>query len=144
MELKPESISARDTMEVRLTGRGIAPGVAMGPAWVVADVLQPSDAPPKIGQAQIDSELLRLKHAFGEALVEIDEYARRIESEFDSTLAGVFGARRDTAKPFCLGRVRSRIADFAGYGRNGSTARPAAVVPEIQVAGQSTTSPARR
>ncbi len=92
MELKPESISARDTMEVRLTGRGIAPGVAMGPAWVVADVLQPSDAPPKIGQEQIDSELLRLKHAFGEALVEIDEYARRIESEFDSTLAGVFRA----------------------------------------------------
>jgi phosphoenolpyruvate-protein phosphotransferase len=63
-----------------------------GRAWVVADVLKFVGTPLSIGPNGIDGELLRLERCFDEALAEIDQNARRIESEFDSTLAGVFRA----------------------------------------------------
>ncbi|MGA2259668.1 MAG: putative PEP-binding protein, partial [Thermoguttaceae bacterium] len=92
MELKAAQIGSLEEPEVKLSGRSVAPGLGMGKAWVVADVLKSNGAPAAIGKNEIDRELLRLKHSFGEALAEIDQYALRIESEFDSTLAGVFRA----------------------------------------------------
>ena len=78
--------------EVRLAGRSISPGLGMGQAWVVGDVLKGSGPPTAIGQSDVDGELDRLAHAVEEALAELDQRARRIETEFDSALAGIFGA----------------------------------------------------
>src|SRR5207249_4913475 len=43
--------------EVRLSGRSISPGLGMGRAWVVGDVLKCSGPPATIGQNDIDGEL---------------------------------------------------------------------------------------
>ena len=44
-----------------LSGRSIAPGLGMGQAWVVGDVLKCSGAPSTIGESDVDGELARLK-----------------------------------------------------------------------------------
>ena len=49
--------------EVRLSGRSISPGLGMGQAWVVGDVLKWSGPPATIGQNDVDGELVRLAHA---------------------------------------------------------------------------------
>ncbi len=78
--------------ETRLSGRSIAPGLGMGRAWVVGDVLKSSVVPLPIGADEVDGELGRLTRSFEEALAELDERAKRIEAEFDSSLAGIFRA----------------------------------------------------
>ena len=78
--------------EVKLAGRSISQGLGMGPAWVVGDVLKWSGPPAMIAQKDVDGELLRLARAFEETLAELDQYARRIEVEFDAVLAGIFRA----------------------------------------------------
>src|SRR5439155_26846049 len=69
-----------------------SPGLGMGQAWVVSDVLKWSGPLTPIGQSDIDSELARLAHSFEETLAELDRHAKRIETEFDSALAGIFRA----------------------------------------------------
>jgi phosphoenolpyruvate-protein phosphotransferase len=64
----------------------------MGQAWVVGDVLKWSGPPARIGQNDVDGELERLAHSFEETLAELDQYAKRIEVEFNSALAGIFRA----------------------------------------------------
>ena len=76
--------------EVRLSGRSISPGLGVGLAWVVGDVLTWTGPPATIGQNAVDGELVRLAHAVEETLAQLDQYAQRIEAEFDSTLAGIF------------------------------------------------------
>ena len=85
MELMTAPITARQTTELRVTGRSIAPGLGMGRAWVVADVLKPGGTPAAIGPHEIDGELLRLKRSFEESLAEIDQYraAHRVRIRFD-------------------------------------------------------------
>lgn len=78
--------------ETRLSGRSIASGLGMGRAWVVGDVLKSSVAPLPIDAGEVDAELARLARSFEEALAELDERAKRIEAEFDSSLAGIFRA----------------------------------------------------
>ncbi|HEY4233362.1 MAG TPA: phosphoenolpyruvate-utilizing N-terminal domain-containing protein, partial [Lacipirellulaceae bacterium] len=78
--------------EETLTGRCIAPGLGMGRAWVVGDVLNCGGAPSAIGVGEVDRELARLKECLDATLAELDQFALRIEAEFDSTLAGVFRA----------------------------------------------------
>jgi len=92
MEMMAATISGHDPPEVRLSGRSISPGLGRGQAWVSGDVLKWSGPPAVIGQTDIDGELVRLARAWEETLAELDQYAQRIEVEFDSTLAGVFGA----------------------------------------------------
>ena len=76
--------------EVRLSGRSIAPGLGMGRAWIVGDVLKVSSSPSSIGANEVDGELARLARSFEETLAELDQNARRIEAEFDAALAGIF------------------------------------------------------
>jgi phosphoenolpyruvate-protein phosphotransferase len=64
----------------------------MGRAWVVGDVLNCGGAPSAIGVGEVDRELARLKECLDATLAELDQFALRIEAEFDSTLAGVFRA----------------------------------------------------
>lgn len=78
--------------EVLLTGRSIAPGLGMGHAWVVGDLLKYGGDPRTIGLQEIDGELARLTSSFEQTLAELKVYAERIEAEFDSALAGVFRA----------------------------------------------------
>src|SRR5262249_47575246 len=78
--------------EATLTGRSIAPGLAMGPAWVVSNPLHWGGPTASIGKGDIEQELIRLRHAFEETLAELDQHARRIEEEFDAALAGIFRA----------------------------------------------------
>ncbi len=85
-------MGAHAESETTFTGRSIAPGLAMGPAWVVSDPLHWGGPTTPIGKDDIDNELLRLRHAFEETLAELDHYAQRIEGEFDAALAGIFRA----------------------------------------------------
>jgi len=64
----------------------------MGRAWVVGDVLKWSGPQSAIGQDDVDGELALLAHCVEGALAELEQYAQRIEAEFDSTLAGIFRA----------------------------------------------------
>src|SRR5262249_57182716 len=65
-----ETEGARATMdthaesEATLTGRSIAPGLAMGPAWVVSDPLHWGGPTTSIGKDDIEKELIRLRHSF--------------------------------------------------------------------------------
>jgi phosphoenolpyruvate-protein phosphotransferase len=85
-------MAAHAESEATFTGRSIAPGLALGPAWVVTDPLHWSGPTTSIGEEAIDNELRRLRHAFEETLAELDRYAQRIEGEFDAALAGIFRA----------------------------------------------------
>src|SRR5579862_690144 len=82
----------RDQTEIELTGRSIAPGLGMGPAWVVGDVLQCGGPPTAISQDEVEHELVRLKQAFEQTLAELERSASRVEFEFDKALAGIFRA----------------------------------------------------
>jgi phosphoenolpyruvate-protein phosphotransferase len=92
MEGQTAPILPRGQQEVRLTGQSIAPGLGMGRAWVVGDLLRFDGAQPTIGQEDVGREVDRLRHAFEETFAELEESARRIESEFDSSLGGIFRA----------------------------------------------------
>ncbi|HEX4131536.1 MAG TPA: phosphoenolpyruvate--protein phosphotransferase [Pirellulales bacterium] len=78
--------------ETRLTGRSIAPGLGMGRAWVVGDLLKAAGPATPIGSGDVDAELLRLSQSVEETLAELDQHAQRIEAEFDAALAGIFRA----------------------------------------------------
>jgi phosphoenolpyruvate-protein phosphotransferase len=84
-------MDTRAESEVTLTGRGISPGLAVGPAWVVSDPLDWVGPTTSAGK-EVEQELTRLRRSFEETLAELDQHARRVEVEFDSALADVFRA----------------------------------------------------
>jgi phosphoenolpyruvate-protein phosphotransferase len=92
METMTATIVSPPQAEVRLSGRSISPGLGMGRAWVVGDVLKWSGPPAEIGHDDVEGELVRLAQAVEDTLVEFDRHARRIEAEFDAALAGIFRA----------------------------------------------------
>ena len=92
MNAESATITGQERSEIKLSGRSISPGLGIGQAWVVGDVLKFSGPSAAIGQNDVDAELLRLAHCLDETLAELDQYAKRIEAEFNSTLAGVFRA----------------------------------------------------
>src|SRR5947209_18244865 len=57
--------------EVRLSGRSISPGLGMGRAWVVGDVLKWSGPSTPIGQNDVDGEVVGLADFFEETLAEL-------------------------------------------------------------------------
>jgi len=77
--------------EATLTGRSISPGLATGPAWVVSDPLH-WWGPTSVGKDDVENELIRLRRSFEETLAELEQYAQRIQGEFDAALAGIFRA----------------------------------------------------
>jgi phosphoenolpyruvate-protein phosphotransferase len=92
MERQTVPTLEREQREVQLTGRSLAPGLGMGQAWVVGDVLRFDGAPPTIGPDEVGREWDRLRQAFAETFAELEQSAKRIETEFDSALAGIFRA----------------------------------------------------
>jgi phosphoenolpyruvate-protein phosphotransferase len=81
-----------DGPEMIVVGRNISPGLGIGRAWVVGDVLKCDGSAQSIAFEKVECELARLNEAFEEALSEIDQSASRIEFEFDAALAGIFRA----------------------------------------------------
>src|SRR4051812_33197461 len=78
--------------ELALSGRSISPGLGIGRAWVVGDVLKCDGSPQPITSEKVECELARLNQAFEDTLSEIEQSASRIEFEFDASLAGIFRA----------------------------------------------------
>src|SRR5215472_11498936 len=101
-------MGAHAESEATLTGRSIAPGLAMGPAWVVSDPLHWGGPTTSIGKDEIEEELIRLRHSFEETLAELDQYARRIEGEFDAALAGIFRAHGEILRSLFASRELER------------------------------------
>jgi phosphoenolpyruvate-protein phosphotransferase len=82
----------------------------MGRAWVVGDVLKWSGPLAPIGQQDVDGELVRLARSVDETLAELEQYARRIEAEFDSALAGIFRAHGEMLRElFASGEFEREI-----------------------------------
>jgi phosphoenolpyruvate-protein phosphotransferase len=81
-----------DQKEAVFPARCIAPGLGLGRAWVVGDVLRCGGAPQVIGPDEVEHELRRLKQSVEETLAELERSAERIESEFNTALAGIFRA----------------------------------------------------
>ena len=92
MEALSEISNARDHAEVTISGRAISPGVGIGHAWVVGDILKRDGTPDAVSADKVECELARLNEAFEATLFEIEESASRIEFEFDASLAGIFRA----------------------------------------------------
>jgi phosphoenolpyruvate-protein phosphotransferase len=102
-------MDAHAESEAMLTGRSISPGLAMGPAWVVSDPLH-WGGPTYIGKGDIEKELLRLRHSFEQTLAELDQYAQRIEREFDAALAGIFRAHGEMLRSlFASGELEREL-----------------------------------
>src|SRR4051812_32972874 len=105
-------MDARAESEATFTGQGIAPGLAMGPAWVVSDPLHWGGPTTSVGKDDVEKELLRLGHASEETLAELDQYARRIEGEFDAALAGIFRAHGEMLRSlFASGEFERELRD---------------------------------
>src|SRR5690348_7770413 len=92
MEMRAGPMTGREPDEIILTGQSIAPGLGLGPAWVVSDEMTLAGVRQPIGQEAIAGELLRLTKAFEETLADLEKSAERIGAEFNATLAGIFRA----------------------------------------------------
>jgi phosphoenolpyruvate-protein phosphotransferase len=92
MDIRSEPVIGRNPAETALLGRGIAPGLGMGRAWVVGDVLTCSGTQTLIRQGEVERESGRLRRALEETLAELERSAQRIEFEFNAALAGIFRA----------------------------------------------------
>lgn len=98
--------------EARFTGRSISPGLALGLAWVVSDPLQWGGPTRSIGKDDIENELIRLRHSFEETLAELDQYAQRIEGEFDAALADIFRAHGEILRSlFASGELERELRE---------------------------------
>src|SRR3989475_3185840 len=74
------------------TGVAISPGVGMGPAWLVVDLLKSAPDPPAIARDQIAGEWNRILTSFEQTRRELEDSTLRIEEQFDAALAGIFRA----------------------------------------------------
>jgi phosphoenolpyruvate-protein phosphotransferase len=81
-----------DGVEITLTGVRIAPGLAIGSAWVVGDRLEcRGDAHP-ITPPEVEREWSRIRVAFDQTRAELQEAARRVAAQFTAQLADIFRA----------------------------------------------------
>jgi len=74
------------------TGIAISPGVGMGPAWLVVDLL---DSPPDtsaIEAEQVTDEWSRILASFEQTRSQLEASAARVEEQFDAALGGIFRA----------------------------------------------------
>src|SRR5438067_2111375 len=74
------------------TGAAISPGVGMGPAWLVVDLLESPPDPAAIARDQIAGEWSRILTSFEQTRRELEDAALRIEEQFDAALASIFRA----------------------------------------------------
>src|SRR4029079_14563039 len=64
------------------------------------------------GKDDLENELIRLRYSFEETLAELDQYAQRIEGEFDATLAGIFRAHGEMLRSlFTSGELERELRE---------------------------------
>jgi phosphoenolpyruvate-protein phosphotransferase len=101
---------AMDQDQSEVTGRAIAPGLGMGQAWVVGDVLKGTGMSVAGHPVDVEGELALLKQAIAETLQEFEQTALRIEAEFDAALAGIFRAHGMILRdPVALGELEHEL-----------------------------------
>jgi len=105
-------MDAHAESETTFTGQSISPGLAMGPARVVSDPLHWGGPITSLGKDDVEKELTRLRHAFEETLAELEQYARRIEGEFDAALADIFRAHGELLRSlFASGELERELRE---------------------------------
>lgn len=119
METMSATTTGSEQSEVRLLGRSIAPGLGMGQAWVVGDLLNWNDPPTRIGPNDVDGELVRLAHSYEETLIElmIWEKSRLVVLCKPALPAILASLRRISACPRVMRRVADqmrKLTQFAG------------------------------
>src|SRR5206468_3276543 len=78
----------------------------------VSDPLQLGGSATPIGGDDVETELSRMKRAIEETLAELDRYARRIQGEFDTALAGIFRAHGEVLRSlFASGELERELRD---------------------------------
>jgi phosphoenolpyruvate-protein phosphotransferase len=84
----------------------------VGPAWLVSDPLNWGGPTTPVGKDDVEKELLRLRHSFEVTLAELDQYAQRIEKEFDAALAGIFRAHGEMLRSLAAsGELERELRD---------------------------------
>jgi phosphoenolpyruvate-protein phosphotransferase len=78
--------------EMKLAGSRIAPGLAIGTAWLVGDFPEWQYAFRKIEPAEVEAELRRIHVAFDLTRAELQVSARRVEEQFSAELGQIFRA----------------------------------------------------
>src|SRR5438046_4798157 len=68
------------------TGAAISPGVGMGPAWLVVDLLKSAPDPPAIARDQIAGEASRILASFEHTRREPEDSAPPIDDTFNAAL----------------------------------------------------------
>src|SRR5438034_7302105 len=74
METMPATIPGVTRSEATLSGRSISPGLGMGRAWIVGDVLKWTGPPEPIDPNDVDGELVRLAHSCEKSLAELEQH----------------------------------------------------------------------
>jgi phosphoenolpyruvate-protein phosphotransferase len=82
----------KDGAEVALIGLRIAPGLAIGSAWVVGDRLECRGDAHQIDPHEVEREWSRIRMAFDQTRAELQEAARRVAEQFNAHLADIFRA----------------------------------------------------
>jgi phosphoenolpyruvate-protein phosphotransferase len=85
---------AKTALQTRLQATCISPGLGMGRARLIGDILDHPIETYTISPEKIGCELDRIKKAFEQTRQELDEAARRIEEQFNAELAGIFRAHQ--------------------------------------------------
>jgi phosphotransferase system enzyme I (PtsI) len=79
---------------MELSGLAIAPGLAVGKAFVYRDILQRDHELYDIAEHQIDEEFCRIKQAIEGVVNDLELTANRVEKELERDLADIFQAQK--------------------------------------------------
>jgi phosphotransferase system enzyme I (PtsI) len=77
---------------MELSGRAIAPGLAIGKAFIYQDILQRDHELYDIAKHEIKDEYNRIERAIKGVLYDLELSAKRVEKELDKDLADIFHA----------------------------------------------------
>ncbi|HSQ20827.1 MAG TPA: phosphoenolpyruvate-utilizing N-terminal domain-containing protein, partial [Blastocatellia bacterium] len=88
------SLGQSSRTELSLRGTRISPGLASGTVWVAGDILDCSAETQRIEPYEVDAEMERVRRAFVQVEVELEESARRVSEQIDPSLAEIFRAHK--------------------------------------------------
>ncbi len=102
-----------------LLGRGISPGVASGRAFLCRDVLYEDVEPYNIARNTSGDEYARVEQAREQVLQELDNTAKRVESDLDEERADIFRAQAQILRsPELMEEIRENLErDLTSAGR---------------------------
>lgn len=93
-----------------LVGRSLAPGLAIGKAFVYRDELHQDFAHDEMRHESVEGEYARVEAARIDVLKDLDEAVRRIESDLDSEHADIFRAQGDVLRDsFFMGEIKAKL-----------------------------------